>query len=171
MKTHKHFSQASDAFFLQQAEEIESRTLGLDSWKVPQTGSVENSFPVPESCWLSMEEGIRQRIHKPESVWSQSLLTWKPALASLMLLLTLGIAYRLYLKEPEGVRMAQEKVNQLNQDEILLYLTEHPDNMDLSQQLAVQSLPDNALEIPVDYNTDELLEENNLNETDFESSH
>jgi hypothetical protein len=155
---------------LRQTEEIESKTLGLDSWKLTQTVAVEESFPIPESCWLSMEEGIRQRIHKPESVWSLSLLTWKPALASLMLLLSLGIAYRLYLKKPEVDKMAQEKVNQLKQDEILIYLTESPDNLDLSQQLAVQSLPDNALEIPVDYNTDELLEENNLNETDFESS-
>jgi len=170
MKTHKHFSQPSEEFFHRQAEEIESDTLGLDSWKLNGTSSAEKSFPLADSYWLQMEEGIRQRIRQPESVWSLSLFTWKPALAVLVVLISLGIGMRFYLTQPSGDELVTAKMEQLKQDEILLYLTEQPENLDLSQQVALQNLPDNALDIPVDYNPEELIDENNLNETDFESS-
>jgi hypothetical protein len=170
MKTHKHFSHPSEEFFHRQAEEIGSNTLGLDSWKLKGAGPVEKSFPLADSCWHQMEEGIRQRIRQPESVWSLSLFTWKPALALLVVLISLGIGMRFYLATPSEEELAAAKMEELKQEEILLYLTEQPENLDLSQQVALQNLPDNALDIPVDYNPEELIDDNNLNETDFESS-
>ena len=170
MKTHKHFSQPEENFFSLQAGAIEEKTTSSESWKPVKAGPMEELFPLKESFWLQMEEGIRRRISTPESVWSLSLITWKPALASLILLLGIGIGFRFYTHQLTDQETTALHLEQLKQEEILLYLTEQPDNLDLSQQVAVQHLPDNALDLPLDCPADELLEDINLNETDFESS-
>ena len=115
MKTNKHFSQPQESFFSRQADEIASRTTEMESWKLAQVRPAEDGFPVSEGYWLQMEEGIRRRIKRPQSVWSLSLITWKPALATLVVLLALGIGFRLYLNQPENEAMALEKVEQLKQ--------------------------------------------------------
>lgn len=170
MKTHKHFSHPQESFFDRQAEEISSRTTALESWKLAQVRPEEDGFPVSESYWLQMEEGIRLRIHKLQSVWSLSLVTWKPALATLVVLLSLGIGFRLYQNQPQNEALAIEKVEALKQDEIMLYLTEQTEPGEVENQFVMQNLPVSVPDLPLDYNTDELLEESNLNETDFESS-
>jgi hypothetical protein len=171
MKMNKHFSQPQESFFSRQAEEIASRTTDLESWKLAQAGGrAEDCFPVSEGYWLTMEEGIRQKIEKPQSVWSLSLITWKPALATLVILLAFGIGFRLSLNKPENKAMALEKVEQLKEDEIMLYLTEQTESGEVENQFVLQNVPVSIPDLPLDYNAEELLEESNLNETDFESS-
>lgn len=170
MKTNKHFSQPQESFFGRQADEIASRTTEMESWKLAQVRPAEDGFPVSEGYWLQMEEGIRRRIKRPQSVWSLSLITWKPALATLVVLLALGIGFRLYLNQPENEAMALEKVEQLKQDEIMLYLTEQTEPGEVENQFVMQNVSVSVPDLPLEYNTEELLDESNLNETDFESS-
>ena len=169
MKTNKHFSQPQESFFSRQADEIASRTTEMEGWKLAQVRPAEDGFPVSEGYWFQMEEGIRRRIKRPQSVWSLSLITWKPALATLVVLLALGIGFRLY-HQPENEAMALEKVEQLKQDEIMLYLTEQTEPGEVENQFVMQNVPVSVPDLPLEYNTEELLDESNLNETDFESS-
>jgi hypothetical protein len=170
MKTHKHFSQEPDSFFSRQEKEIASRTTELECWRHPQAGQAENGFPVSDGYWLQMEEGIRQRIQKPQSVWSLSLITWKPALASMLVLLAFGIGFRLYMNQSPYEMVAIEKMEALEQDEIMLYLSEQTEASEVENQLVVQNVPLSVPDLPLEYNAEELLDESNLNESDFESS-
>jgi hypothetical protein len=96
----------------------------------------------------------------------------KPALAMMLLAIGIGVAIRFAGSDAgQGEEQLAREIDALDQQEILLYLTENPENMDLSQQIASQQLNDNDLKIQledVQISAEELLDENMLNETDIE---
>lgn len=175
MKTHKHFTIPDESFFADQEKAILGQTTELESWSLKDAGRPEERQLIPDGFWLTMEEGIRRRIHaKQPAVFPKLGPVLKPALAMLMLVLGIGIGLRFTGSDAgEGQKQLVKEINALDQQEILHYLTENPESMELSQQIAAQQLNDNDLKIQlenVQISEDELLDENILNETDIENN-
>lgn len=175
MKTHKHFTIPDESFFADQEKVILGQTTELESWRLKGAGMPEERQVVPEDFWLNMEEGIRQRIKQKRTSFLPKLVPMlKPALAMMLLAIGIGLAIRFAGSDAgQGEEQLAKAINALDQQEILLYLTDNPESMELSQQVAAQQLKDNDLKIQledVQISAEELLDENILNETDIENN-
>ena len=169
MKKPEPFSLPRSDFFEQQENAILKQTTFLESWKFLGAASPEQSNPLPDSYWLQMEEGIRSRTRgaRPEPAFSVRII-WKPALAGILLLLSAGLVWH-YVGQPAPEEVVEANLNQLNQEEIGQYLSEDPAALELTAQLALQQIPLYEIELPAELpvNTDDLLDYENLNETDI----
>lgn len=167
MKKSEPFSHP-EGFFEVQEKNILIRTTGEDAWRLPGLKRPEDAHLLPDGFWLQMEEGIRNRIRKPQKATSfVAGFSWKPVLASLTLLLCIGLAWKYFRQDAGQNQIAESQLNQLNQQEILFYLTENAEAREISEQLALQQIQASQLEIipEVPVSDEELLE--NLDETDF----
>ena len=175
MKKHKHFTIPDETFFTDQEKAILGQTTELESWRMKNVARPEENSTLPDAFWLNMEDGIRQRIMQKRPAFLPKLAPMlKPALAMMLLAIGIGMAIRFAGSDAsQGKGQLAREIDALDQQEILLYLTENPEKMDLSQQIASQQLNDNDLKIQledVQISAEELLEENMLNETDIENN-
>lgn len=161
--------QCPDGFFERQENAILAQTTGLESWRLPNAKKPEHTNAPADAYWLQMEEGIRSRILKPEKTIFYSLgLIWKPVLAGIMLLVFIGFSWQYFRpSEKAHANYAESEINQLNQQEILHYLTENTEAREISEQMALQQIPAGQLDVTpeLSVNTEQLLE--NLDESDL----
>jgi hypothetical protein len=161
--------QCPDGFFEKQENAILAQTIGLESWRLPTVKNPEHTNTPADGYWLQMEEGIRGRILKPEkTIFYSAGLVWKPVLAGIMLLVFFSSGWQYFRQsEKKQARYAESEINQLNQQEILHYLTENTEAREISEQIALHQIPTGQLdlspEVPV--NAEQLIE--NLDETDL----
>lgn len=172
MKTPENFPGTGDAFFEQQENSILNKTTRLEGWKFYSAGRPEDSFPLPEGYFLSMEEGIRRRI-KPEKTgfdWGMVRM-WKPVTAFCLLLAAAAVLLNFPVSN-EAEQVVQARIQQLDQQAVLDYLTENPENLEISQQVAMQQISETNIELPAEMklNAEELLDHSLIDETDIENN-
>ena len=167
MKKH-NFGMPDEAFFEAQARNILEKTSGLENWKLKGVRKPEETFPVSDSFWLKMEDGIRNRIKPKQTRVFQ--LYWKPVFASLLMALTIGLGIWNFLYKTSDSEIAENQLEQLNQEEIFIYLTENEENQKITELIANSSLHETSIELPIgaDYEIEEYIDEANLNESDLE---
>lgn len=168
MKKPDIFSLPRADFFEQQENDILQQTTGLEAWKLSGADSPEKANPLQDSYWLQMEEAIRARISKPQHRENNSpVFSWKPVLAGMLIFLSTALVWQ-HFGQPRPDELAEAKLNQLNQEEISQYLSEDPAAIELTAQMAMQQVSFHELSADLPINTDELLDYEDLNETDFE---
>jgi hypothetical protein len=167
MKKH-NFGMPDEAFFEAQARNILEKTSDLENWKLKGVRKPQETFLVSDSFWLKMEDGIRSRI-KPEQP-KVFQLSWKPVFASLLMALTIGLGIWNFLYKTSDIEIAENQVEQLNQEEILIYLTENEENQKITELMATSSFHETSIELPIgaDHEIEEYIDEANLNESDLE---
>jgi hypothetical protein len=167
MKKH-NFGMPDEAFFEAQASTILEKTSGLENWKLNGIREPEETFPVSDSFWLKMEDGIRSRIKPKQTRVFQ--LYWKPIFASMLMALTIGLGTYNFLSRTSESEIAEQKLEQLNQEEILNYLTENEENRKITELLAASSFHETSVELPMgaDHEIEEFINESNLYEYDLE---
>lgn len=167
MKKH-NFGMPDEAFFEAQASTILEKTSGLENWRLKGIRNPQETFPVSDSFWLKMEDGIRSRI-KPKQT-SVFQLYWKPVFASLLMAITIGLGIWNFLYKTSDNEIAENHLEQLNQEEILIYLTENEENQKITELLATSSFHETSIELPIgaDDEIEEYIDEANLNESDLE---
>ncbi len=167
MKKH-NFGMPDEAFFQAQASTILEKTSGLENWRLKGIRNPQETFPVSDSFWLKMEDGIRSRIKPKQTKVFQ--LSWKPVFASLLMAITIGLGIWNFLYKTSDNEIAENHLEQLNQEEILIYLTENEENQKITELIAAGTFSDINVEIPVgaDSEIEEYIDEANLNESDLE---
>ena len=169
MKKH-NFGMPDEAFFQAQASTILEKTSGLENWKLKGVRKPQETFPVSDSFWLKMEDGIRSRINPKQTKVFQ--LSWKPVFASLLMTLTIGLGIWNFLSKTSDSEIAEKHLEQLNQEEILIYLTENEENQKITELIAASSFHETTVELPMgaDHEIEQYIDEANLNESDLESN-
>jgi len=174
MKTHKHFNRAEEDFFQEQEKKILGKTTEMEAWRLNAAGKAEKQFPLPEGYFLSMEEGIRRRIHAGKSHFNLlEIGVWKPAIALSILISGIFVFVLLNSKnEKTDETLVQNQIRQLDQMAVLEYLTENQENMEVSQQYAFQQMEENQNILPaeLEISAEELLDENLIDESDIENN-
>ena len=167
MKKH-NFGMPDEAFFEAQASTILEKTSGLENWKLKGIRKPQETFPVSDSFWLKMEDGIRSRIKPKQTRVFQ--LYWKPIFASMLMALTIGLGTYNFLSRTSESEIAVQQLEKLNQEEILTYLSENEENQKITELIAAGTFSDISVEIPVgaDSEIEEYIDEANLNESDLE---
>ena len=157
-----------EAFFEAQASTILEKTSGLENWKLNGIREPQEAFPVSDSFWLKMEDGIRSRIKPKQTRVFQ--LYWKPVFASMLMALTIGLGTWNFLSRTSESEISEQKLEQLNQEEILNYLTENEENRKITELLAASSFHESSVELPMsaDHEIEEFINESNLYEYDLE---
>jgi len=174
MKKINGFTPPDPGFFERQEMQILDRSSHLETWRQQGAGPAESSFPVNEAFWLQMEEDIRSRIRKPEKLpWIWAPVSWKPVFAAILLFFAVMAGIRLFqpaLPTPEEVAM--EKLSALEGKDMMNYLSENPEALELGEQIVLQQMNSNEIELPVEMpvTAEQLLDESDLSELDLESS-
>jgi hypothetical protein len=88
----------------------------------------------------------------------------------MLMALTIGLGTWNFLSRTSESEIAEQKLEQLNQEEILNYLTENEENRKITELLAASSFHETSVELPMgaDHEIEEFINESNLYEYDLE---
>ncbi len=148
----KELPEVSDAFFSEQADHILKKTTEIEKWSLPGTRNIESSFPVPEGYWLSLEQGIRNRISSPARVaFPDFNLIPKPALAMVLsLLFFAGFAGMWFFQYRTKDNHWSAGLEQVSETELLAYVESRPgfEVQEITENMASGALSESDMVVP-----------------------
>jgi hypothetical protein len=156
--------EVSGNFFREQEEGILNKTSEIENWSVPGTRKAEEIFPLPNGYWLTMEDGIRNKISSHQKSWlPASLLGFKPALATAFSLsIVLVFAGIWFFRPAKQSDNWTAHLDQVSESEMLAYMESRPrpELQEITENLAFQTLNESEIVAPDLKISDQELEEN-----------